>query len=113
MAIRRNQIPSLWSESSNLNPLGEVSRLQRDIDRMFEDFLSPVTGRSLTGLGTGIERPMRFSPPVDVEETDAHYLLSFDLPGISKEDVQIEFKDNQLIVSGERKEERKEEKKNR
>jgi HSP20 family protein len=40
-----------------------------------------------------------------VDETNTHYLMSFDLPGVKKEDVKIDLQENQLIVSGERKEE--------
>jgi HSP20 family protein len=49
-----------------------------------------------------------FNPACDVEETENAYLLSFDLPGVSKENVKIEVVDNQLLVAGERKSEKKE-----
>ena len=48
-------------------------------------------------------QPASFLPDVDTIETDTSYLLSFDLPGLKKEDLQIEIKDKYLIVSGERK----------
>ena len=54
-----------------------------------------------------------FNPAVAVEETDSHYLLSLDLPGVKKDDVKIEIRDNELTISGERKEERKEKTKGR
>ncbi|MGE0631100.1 MAG: Hsp20/alpha crystallin family protein [Pseudobdellovibrionaceae bacterium] len=54
-------------------------------------------------------RRSQFSPEVDIEENAGNYLLSFDLPGLKKEDIQIEVKDNILTVSGERKWETKEE----
>src|SRR5437763_1569595 len=88
---------------SVFDPVREFSSLQRSIDRLFEDFLSPITGE----LGREQQR-LIFEPQVDVEESDTHYLIKFDLPGIQKEDVKIELRDNQLIVSGERKEERAE-----
>jgi HSP20 family protein len=56
--------------------------------------------------------PQGFNPPCDVEETDSHYLMSFDLPGISKEDIKIEVVDKQLTVSGERKVDKKSDKNN-
>ncbi|MEO5971016.1 MAG: Hsp20/alpha crystallin family protein [Bdellovibrionia bacterium] len=106
MAIR-NLFPDV--RRSEWSPLREMSRMQRDIDRMFDDFISP--GANLTG--DVLNRQMVFSPVCDVEETDSHFLVSFDLPGINKKDVNIELRDNQLIVSGERKEEHKVEKRNR
>jgi HSP20 family protein len=105
---RRSLAPDSWRGGS-LSPIREMSRLQRDIDRMFDDFLSPVSNL----VGNVLDRQVIFSPPCDVDESDSHYLVSFDLPGINKQDVNIEVRDNQLIVSGERKEERKEERKDR
>jgi HSP20 family protein len=62
-----------------------------------------------------LETPMNFgfNPPAEVEETANSYLISFDLPGVSKNDVKVEISDNQLTVSGERKEDRREEQKGR
>lgn len=54
-------------------------------------------------LWSEFDRLATFSPAVDTIETDTSYLLSFDLPGLKKEDLQIEVKDKYLIVSGERK----------
>ena len=44
-----------------------------------------------------------FVPKVDVFENTAAYEIHFAVPGLSKEDFNIEVKDNYLIVSGERK----------
>jgi HSP20 family protein len=44
-----------------------------------------------------------FQPPCDIQETDSHYLVSVDLPGLSKNDVRVELQDNTLRVFGERK----------
>lgn len=67
-----------------------------DLDRMFENFFetTPAT------YGT---RSLR--PAYDVEETDTHFVLSFDLPGMKQEDINIEVKDRVLKISGERKRE--------
>lgn len=48
-----------------------------------------------------------FAPNVDIEETDDHYLLSFDVPGVQREDLTIELTGNRLVVAGERKREGK------
>jgi HSP20 family protein len=42
---------------------------------------------------------------VDVQESEGHYLLSFDLPGVNKSDLSISLENNVLTVSGERKHE--------
>ena len=58
--------------------------------------------------------PMSYTPACDIEELDTHYVVSFDLPGVKKEDVKIELRDgNQLVVSGERKSEHQDDEANR
>src|ERR1700756_443003 len=42
-------------------------------------------------------------PEMDLVETDDHYLLKADLPGMKQDDVSIEFNDGTLTISGERK----------
>ena len=49
-----------------------------------------------------------FLPSVDVEDSGDHFLLSFDLPGMKKDNVKISVQENVLTVSGERKDEREE-----
>jgi HSP20 family protein len=52
--------------------------------------------------------PELFAPSIEVFERDGKLHVTADLPGMSKDDVQIELRDNNLILRGERKEERKE-----
>ena len=47
---------------------------------------------------------------MDLVETDEHFVLKADLPGLSEEDVNIEVEDNVLTISGERKAEQEEKK---
>ena len=44
-----------------------------------------------------------FTPAVDVIEEDGAYVMRMDLPGIAREDVKLEMKDDTLTVSGARK----------
>ncbi len=78
-----------------------LSRLQRDIDRMFDDFLSP--GRMWL---QETDLTPTFNPACDVQETDSHYVVSFDVPGISKDNLKIEVVDGMLTVSGEKRTEK-------
>jgi HSP20 family protein len=90
--IRRGEY-GLWA------PFKEMNRLQRRLDHMFEDFFP----WSMTMSPESAE----FTPACDVDETESHYLVTFDLPGLKKEDVKIDLRDNQLTISGERKGEMK------
>lgn len=109
MAIR-SLLPSVWRSERNLwNPIREMNRLQRRMDRVFDELspeLFPMMGRSLEEWP---EMTEEFSPPCDVSETDTHFLLSFDLPGVKKDEIKIECRGNRLIVTGERKQEKREE----
>ena len=73
----------------------EMSKFQRSVDRMFNEGMLPSKKFSTS--------MPEFNPSCDVEETDSHYLFSFDIPGVSKNDLKIELMDNRLMVSGERK----------
>lgn len=53
-----------------------------------------------------------FTPQVDISETDKSFELSFAIPGIKKEEIKIDLNEGQLVVSGERKFEKKKEDKN-
>jgi len=105
-------LPSLKSERGLLNPLREMTRLQRRIDRMFDDFFEepssfmPSFFRPIRGLFPRGEE-IEFEPPCDVTETDSHFFLNFDLPGVKKDEVKIDLRENQLCLCGERRSEHK------
>jgi len=46
-----------------------------------------------------------WTPAVDMYEGDQAFTLTAELPGFSKDDVQVELKDNRLTLKGERKRE--------
>jgi HSP20 family protein len=81
-------------------PASEVDSLQSDFNRFFEGFL----GRPVAGSP-------RWAPAMDLSETDDSLVLRADLPGLDREDVSIEVKDNVLTVSGERRDEHEDERK--
>ena len=72
-------------------PAREVDSLQTEVNRVFDAFF---------GQGTSSSR--RWVPAMDLVETEDHLVLRADLPGLSREDVEIEIKDGVLTVSGER-----------
>ena len=87
-------------------PVREISSIQNEMNRLFNSFFDTPTPAQ--GNGGSVRR---WIPPMDLVETETEYLLKADLPGLSDEDVSIEFEDNVLTIAGERKsdhEERKE-----
>lgn len=74
----------------------------RRMNNFFDNFMN--WDRDVIGGGT----EDRYYPPLDMDETDDHYYVSMDLPGVSKENIRIEAQGNQITVSGERRYERSE-----
>jgi len=77
-------------------PLRELASIQNEMNRLFGtvfDAPNPSNGNTLR----------RWMPPMDLVETDDHFVLRADLPGLAEGDVSIEVEDNVLTVSGERK----------
>jgi len=95
----------IWREfDRSLTPFGAIGPwrpLLRQLDDFFNEAMSPVAQPSVA------RGPMLFSPACDVEEHPDSYLLSFDLPGLKKDDISIEVRGNQIVVSGDRRQERK------
>jgi HSP20 family protein len=80
-------------------PFRELSSLQTEMNRLFNAaFDAPP--------GNGGAR--RWTPAMDLVETDEDFVLRADLPGMTESDVNIELEDNVLTVSGERKAEHEE-----
>jgi HSP20 family protein len=48
-----------------------------------------------------------FAPRISFKEMDDHYQLAVEVPGVKKEDVEISFRGDQLVIKGERKDEQK------
>jgi len=85
--------------------------LQREIDRLFEDFTrgfpSLAGGNGGAGNGNGL-----LMPSTDVVETDKEIEITAELPGLEEKDVQVNFADGVLAIRGEKKAEKEEKDKN-
>jgi len=89
------------------NPAGELfrDRFGRLFDQAFADF-----GR---GFESGEDVASRnWLPSVDISETDDSLLLYVELPGMTKDDVDITLENNLLSIRGERKFEKENTKEN-
>jgi len=74
-----------------------LGSLQREIDRVFDRFF-PSQERD----GDNASSQAVWAPRMDLVETDEAYRIHLDVPGMSKDDLTINYQDNQLTVSGER-----------
>jgi HSP20 family protein len=48
--------------------------------------------------------PSGWVPPVDLHETDERYVITAEVPGLRRDDLQIHFHDGRLTLSGTRRE---------
>ena len=72
-----------------------LSRIQNRINDLFDD----TFGRARASMpATGI-----WFPPVDILESRDSYLIRAELPGMKREDFNLEVHDGSLTLSGERK----------
>jgi HSP20 family protein len=89
------------------------------MDHLFEEFglesgwhiPSFVTrSRELLRRGSGLV-PAEWSPKIDVLHREGEFVVRVDLPGLTKEDVKVEVAGDVITIQGERKQEKKEERK--
>jgi len=78
----------------------ELDLFRRELSSIFDDFFDLKS----TGL-----TDFHWAPAVDVEETKNEINVKADIPGLSEKDLNVTLENNVLTISGEKKEERKEE----
>jgi HSP20 family protein len=94
----RNFSPTRWSA-----PFDTLTRLSRDMDQLMDSFF----GRAMGSAGAGNATTL-WSPRIDMRQEGDALVINADLPGISREQVQIEAADGGIAISGERREQREE-----
>jgi HSP20 family protein len=78
------------------DPLGNIASLQDRINQLFDDSFPCQTD------GDGETQLCAWTPSVDIYETEQGVIIAADLPGVNKEDVTVEVKDNLMTISGHR-----------
>jgi HSP20 family protein len=72
------------------NPFREIAEMQRQFDRAFDE------GWQNTESHTEVSRM-----PIDVTETDDNYTVVADLPGLTSDEIDVNFHDGVLTINGE------------
>jgi HSP20 family protein len=88
-------LPERRSES--WSPLSDIGQLNERMRRMLE--------QTFGGL---LDEPVGWIPAVDIEETEDAYVVEAEVPGVKREDVNIEVSGNELFISGEMKDRKRE-----
>jgi HSP20 family protein len=79
----------------------------RDVDDMFDRFFAE-TVRRWPRQEVASQQAREWAPAADVSETDGEYIIKAELPEVRKEDVSITVQDGVLTLTGERKQEKRE-----
>ena len=78
------------------SPFGPMIAVRDEMHRLVHETFGQVRGDGATGV-TGT-----WEPPVDIYETDDALVLQVELPGVSKDAVNVELHEHTLRLSGER-----------
>jgi HSP20 family protein len=78
-----------FSGPTRWDPFEEIRRTQEKLNQMFEDFMP------MEEWGGG----KVYTPAIDIRDEEDKLVVTTDLPGINKEDVEINLKEDMLEIS--------------
>jgi len=90
-----------WEPMGTYSPWRRLSTIENTLDRFFDDGLGFLHG----------ELPYSSSdwtPSVDIYEDESSIVVLAEVPGISREDIEVNVKENVLTIKGEKKSQRQE-----
>lgn len=105
----RGLTPRTGSRDVSTYSRDPFSVFRREMDQLFDEFLTPFGGNR-TPAGQGA---LSSWPSIDVDETEAAYVVTADVPGMDPKDVELNLRDNMLTISGEKQQEEKSEEQGR
>jgi HSP20 family protein len=117
MADTINKIPVKTEDTKAAAPVATpstwhpIASLRREIDRLFEDFDRPEWLQRPFGSGLMplFQGPSVLSTPaVDLVETDASFVVTAELAGLSEKDIDVTVKNGNLVISGQKEDEKEE-----
>jgi HSP20 family protein len=82
------------------SPFAMMRRFMEDMEQQWASF---GTGRG--GQGISATGGTSFAPPMEMFERDGNLVVRADLPGLTKDDVQVEVTEESLTITGERRSE--------
>ena len=82
-----------WPAWEWTNPLDEIDRMRREMDRLTGGFSRDLLREPIAGV----------FPLMNVTESKDHYYVRAELPGIKADELDISVTGNTLSISGERK----------
>jgi HSP20 family protein len=94
-----------------VSPFSLMRRFSEEMDRLFGDF--GVGGRLASGFGREFGRladleGSMWLPQVETLERDGKLIVRADLPGLTKDDINVDITDDAIKIRGERRQEKEE-----
>jgi HSP20 family protein len=83
-----------------------IDMLRREMDQFFDDLVPFSWSRE-----NGGKELSSWAPSADISEDEKEYMIRMDIPGMEKNDIRVNFQDGRITITGERKIEEKDEKK--
>lgn len=77
-------------------PFDDMLRMQESINQVFRKHFDDMHNQ-------GDSPSCTWTPLADIFEADKEYLIRMELPGVLKEDIKMDFNENVITISGERK----------
>ena len=95
-----------WKSAREWDPFGEMVDMRERIGRLFDEYFGQFSTTREESLGR------TWAPAVDIYEDKDNIIVKAELPGMKKDDLSIDVKNNVLTLSGERKYEEETKKEN-
>lgn len=90
LPVRRSEVVSS-RPLERWEPFRELEQLHEQMGRLMEGFpVPPAAGHDGTWM-----------PFADIEETEDAWIVEAEVPGVDREDVSVELRDSELIITGE------------
>ena len=89
--------PNRALNGRNWDPYQEIQRMQREMDRMFND---AFTRFDRSPDFRHLYRQQAFSPDIDLNDEGDRYVVLVDLPGAEESDISVHLEDQRLTISG-------------
>lgn len=99
------------------SPLAMIRRAQEDLDNVFRVFGIPRLGpgfaptrelEELLARSPALTQAAQWSPQIEVLERDDSLLVRADLPGVKREDLEVNVENDVLTIRGQRRQEHRE-----
>jgi len=88
------------------SPFSFLRRFGEDMEQLFGEF--GFGGLMPRGMTQGLNQMAAWTPQVEMFQRDGQLMIRADLPGVDKDNVQVELRDDSVVIRGERQEEHEE-----